>query len=112
MSETRQSKHFRCDCGWAYHSLFVEPDEPGWPFAIQVVNAPRDITFRQRVKMAWDVIRGDEHVLSEIYLHREDMQSFVTYISELVASPGVSNSNCTVTPAADKASAESPGAGE
>jgi hypothetical protein len=78
-------KYFRCDCGWAFHGLYIEPEDDG-PFpmtAIQVVNAPADLSFWQRVKMAAAVLRGNEHVLSEIYIHRDEMREFVEYVASL-----------------------------
>lgn len=85
-----KSRHFRCDCGWGFHSLFIEPDwgEEQFPFTIvQVVNAPSDYTIWKRIGAAWDILLGKQHALSEIYIHRDDMKDFVEYIVSLAHNP-------------------------
>ena len=71
-------KHFSCDCGWAYHSLHVESD--GVQLIVQVVNAPTDINLWQRLKAAWSILLGREHILSEVYLNRSDYVDFIAYL--------------------------------
>ncbi len=71
-------KQFRCDCGWAFHSLRLDMDQG--EFIVSVVNAPRDYSFRQRLKMAWAVLRGEEHHLSEIVLHRDELDKFKEFV--------------------------------
>lgn len=86
-----KGKHFRCDCGWAFHSLYIEPDwgDESFPCtSIQVVCAPPDLSLSQRIRAAWHVLRGDEHVLSEIYIHRDDMGEFIEYVIALSNNPG------------------------
>lgn len=74
-------KQFRCDCGWAFHSLRLDKDFD--EFVISVVNASKDYSFRQRLKMAWAVLKGDEHHLSEIILHRDELDEFKDFVKEL-----------------------------
>ena len=52
----KNRKVFNCDCGWVFHSLHLDIDE-GF-LVVSVVNAPRDYSFRERLKMAWGVLRG------------------------------------------------------
>lgn len=77
-----KGKHFRCDCNWAMHSLYIEPDCgcDNIYASVQVVNAPADVNLRQRIKMAWAILRGNEHAMTEVWIHRDDWQEFVDYI--------------------------------
>ena len=84
MTEPIKGRQFRCHCGWGFHSLYIPDIDDEFPMiAIQVVNAPEDLSFWQRLKMAWYVLRGEQHVLSEIYIHRNDVQEFVDYVTAI-----------------------------
>lgn len=81
MTNKYDSKMFRCDCGWAFHALMIEPDTT--TISVTVVNAPRDLSFWQRVKMAVAVLRGRPHALSEIYIHENDIMAFFDYVESI-----------------------------
>ena len=79
-----KAKHFRCDCGWPFHSLCINPLDDEWPgICITVVNSRHDFSFRERLKAAWRVLRGDEHAFSEVLIHRDDVAEFAEYVAEL-----------------------------
>jgi hypothetical protein len=63
----------------------------------QVVNAPADLNIWQRLKMAFWVLRGREHVLSEVWIHRDEMKEFVDYIVSLVLNPNTTGSGGVLT---------------
>ena len=84
-----EDKRFPCACGWAFHSLCVQADvyregEPPW-LSISVVNAPADINLWQRIKAAWYVLIGREHVLSEI--HVDNLNELVEFFCSLLHNP-------------------------
>ena len=82
MSDKNKVKLFRCDCGWSSHILRIETDtdEQFPPICISVV-APSDLNIIQRIKGAWDVLSGKEHVMSEVWIHRDEMKDFVDFVS-------------------------------
>ena len=82
-------KIFRCDCGWAFHSLRIETDtdEQFPPICISVVNAPADLNIIQRIKGAWNVMLGKEHVMSEVWIHRDEVKEFVEFVSCFALNP-------------------------
>jgi len=63
------------------HIVMVAMDQG--EFIVSVVNAPRDYSFRQRLKMAWAVLCGEEHHLSEIVLHRDELEDFKGFVKKL-----------------------------
>lgn len=75
------SRTFRCDCGWAFHSLMIEPDVK--TIAVTVANSPWDFSLWERIKMAVAVLRGLPHTLSEIYIHENDMMAFFDYVESI-----------------------------
>jgi hypothetical protein len=79
-------KRFDCDCGWSFHSLLIEYEKysnDDKSIDISVVNAPRDYTLWQRLKMIWNILKNDEHVMSGIILERTQIDEFVQFISSL-----------------------------
>lgn len=74
-------RFFHCDCGWAAHALHVVEVFEGTAIVeVTVVNAPADRAFRLRLQDAWGVLRGREHVLSEIVIARDEWPAFVEHI--------------------------------
>lgn len=69
---------FPCDCGWSMHTLRidVEPNGNEPIITVSVVNA-ETVKLSKRIRMAWQVLLGKEHVLSEIIVHRDYTRSFV-----------------------------------
>jgi hypothetical protein len=53
-------KHFRCDCGWAFHGLEIatDADEQFPPICISVVNARARVTAFNKICMI-----GNKHLL-------------------------------------------------
>lgn len=88
---------FRCDCNDPYHSLRIDPEfisDDEFPYLwISVVNRP--LSLLRRLKMIWRILRNDEDMLSGIYLHRDELQDFVTYISSL--APVMNGENIATT---------------
>ena len=77
-------RHFRCDCGWSFHSLCIDPLDDDFPvIAITVINAPWDFNWRERIRAAWAVLRGNEHIFSEVIINREDVGEFAEYVTDL-----------------------------
>jgi hypothetical protein len=89
MTDKNKVKVFRCECGWAFHSLRIEADgdEQFPPVCISVINAPTDLNIIQRIRGAWDVLSGKEHVMSEVWIHRDEMKDFVDFVSCLALNP-------------------------
>ena len=85
-------KIFRCDCGWDFHSLRIETDtdEQFPPICISVVNAPADLSIIQRIKGAWNILLGKEHVMSEVWIHRDEVKEFVEFVSCFALNPNTS----------------------
>ena len=91
--ETIKSRHFRCDCNMPQHSLFIEviglTDGSDWPFlSISIVNYPTSLW--GRIKGAIAILRNKDHYMSEIVMHRDDIEEFVDYIVSLVHNPNTS----------------------
>lgn len=79
---TTSGKHFRCTCGWARHSLYISTDneDPFRAVGFQVINAACDLSLLARLRMVWSILRADEHVLSEVYVHQDDIPEMVEWL--------------------------------
>jgi hypothetical protein len=86
-------KIFRCDCGWAFHSLRLETDtDEQFPsVCVSVVNSPADLNIIQRIKGAWNILLGKEHVMSEVWIHRDEVKEFVEFLSCFVLNPSTAS---------------------
>lgn len=73
-----KSKQFSCECYYPFHILQVDYDED-FGLAITVVNKPDN--FIQKLKAIWFILRGDEHICSEVYVRGVDM--FIEYVKGL-----------------------------
>lgn len=84
-SDFSRGRFFHCDCGWAAHALHVVElyDKPSAVVEVTVVNAPADRAFRLRLADAWRTLRGNQHVLSEIVIAREEWPAFVEHINAI-----------------------------
>lgn len=82
-----EPKHFRCDCDWAFHGLRIDPEPNGTGklpiITVTVVNASADRRLSKRIMGAWSVLRGREHVLSEVVIHRDETADFMEYMAAL-----------------------------
>lgn len=70
-----------CDCGWEFHVLRASNDE-GY-VSISVINAPSDLSLGKRIRAAWCVLTGDEHAMSEIWLHPDQVQRLAGFLNSL-----------------------------
>lgn len=80
-------KHFRCDCNWPFHNLYVGAlfdDDLYLPsISVHIVHSPAERNLWQRIKAAGNLLRGREHVMSEIIIHRDDWKGFVQHVNWL-----------------------------
>ena len=102
ISETR---YFRCDCGWPAHALAIGYCNEGIndyaaEVEVYIVNHRRDLSLWERIKSAWDVLRGNDHRLSEIILHQDDVGAFVDFVAEIGRLRAMSNVSSTTTTSA------------
>jgi hypothetical protein len=81
--------NIECSCGWDSHRLEIDKDDPLSGeilphLYITIINAPSDdMRFIERVQMAWSVLRGAYHVLSEIILSDVGTRELVDYVASL-----------------------------
>jgi hypothetical protein len=67
------------------HNLAVRDDRDDQDTVVlTIVNyPPKDISLRDRIHAAWAVLRGDEHVYSEIFLPNDELVDFVKWAMSL-----------------------------
>jgi hypothetical protein len=75
---------FFCDCGVPGHVIDLTPEEyAAGKFVLRVTLWHEPTTWKDRIKGAWDVLRGKPYLFSEIYLRDEQLQGFIAYVSQL-----------------------------
>ncbi len=80
---TSRSCSFECDCGWSFHRLVLSYDRDCDYITFSLVSSPWDLTFLERLKAAFRIIKGEEHILSEIILNKEEKNKLLSFISSM-----------------------------
>ena len=86
---TSSMAHFMCDCGYAWHGLevYIDRDTPeDIPIVMTVIGD--GLSFKDKLRAIWHILRGRQHILHEVYIARDEVQDFVAFVKKLGGDSG------------------------
>ena len=82
-------RYFRCDCNLPGHFLFVDYETMSFeaPPEVWLAVGIEPQGWRDRLKGAWKVLWGGEHIFGEVYIHRDEFTELVDYLASALHNP-------------------------